>query len=58
MQAIRLASGEQAYSAVLTVMNEWVQVVAQFVVADKSLDTVRDQLIALMNNYDKLGLQV
>jgi hypothetical protein len=39
-------------------MNEWVQVVPQFVVSDKSLDTVRDQLIQLMANYNKPGLQV
>ena len=57
-QAIRLANGEQAYSACLTVMNEWVQVVAQFIVADKSLDSVRDQLIALVSNYEKLTLEV
>jgi hypothetical protein len=36
-------------------MNEWEQDVAQFVVSDKSLDTVREQLIQLMTKYNKLG---
>ncbi|KAI8462788.1 MAG: hypothetical protein J3K34DRAFT_446611 [Monoraphidium minutum] len=55
---IRLASGEQAYSACLTVMNEYVHVVAQFFVTNKSLETVRSQLATIMDNYAKLQLQL
>lgn len=52
------ASGMRAYQAVLTVMNEYCQVLAQFCTQTKTFAEVEQQLKTLIENYKKLKEEV
>jgi hypothetical protein len=55
---IREADGQPAFTAVLTIMNEFTQILAQFMTHTKSLDELQEQLKDIAQNYEKLHLQV
>lgn len=55
---IRTPTGEQAVSAVLTLMNEHNQVVAQFFTQTKGLKEVEQQLEQVKLNYQALQQEV
>lgn len=52
------ADGEHAWQAVFTIMNEFMQIVAQFACQDKSMDGLADELEGLLQRYKDLGLEV
>lgn len=55
---IRNSDHQKVYSAVLTIMNEWGQIVAQWFVETKSYAEVNDAFAALKDRYAAAGQKV